>query len=135
MIFVTSEWSKMDLVQEALSNMYDGTSKAYPRGDMLLFFPIKGNDPSTPEQRSKFVYNHETYLGEEDVIALHGLNDLNTEITLKGGKTTDTCTLLKSVPASTGMTRNRLFQLVDPNAGLTCTVATFQKCDKRFIEQ
>ncbi len=45
MIFVTSERSKMDLVRAALSNIYDGTAKAYPRGDMLFFIPTKGNDP------------------------------------------------------------------------------------------
>jgi hypothetical protein len=54
---------------------------------------------------------------------------------LKGGKVTDIRTLLKSLPATTGMSRNRLFQVVDPNAGLTCTIATFQQKDKPFIEQ
>jgi hypothetical protein len=108
-----------------LQKLYDGTPKAYPHGDMLFFIPLKGNDPYTVEQHNKFIFNHETYLGTDDVIAIHGLTDLNTKITLKGGKVTDIRTLLKSLPATTGMSRNRLFQVVDPNAGLTCTIATF----------
>ncbi len=74
-------------------------------------------------------------MGNEDVIAVHGLKDLNSEITLKGGKITDIRTLLKTLPATTGMSRNRLFQAIDPNAGLTCTIATFQQKDKPFVEQ
>jgi hypothetical protein len=134
MIFVTSECSKMGLVREALSSIYDGIPKSFSRGDILFFIPTKGIDPYTPDQHSKFMLNHDSYLGEGDVIAIHGLQDLNTEITLKGGKTTDIRTLLKSLPATTGMFCNRLFKAVHPNAGLTCTIATFQKCNKPFIE-
>jgi hypothetical protein len=74
-------------------------------------------------------------LGNEDVIAIHDLRDLNSETTLKEGKITGIRTLLKTLPATTGMSRNRLFQVIDPNAGLTCTIATFQQKDKPFVEQ
>jgi hypothetical protein len=121
MIFATSECSKMGLVREALSNIYDGMPKSFPRGDMPFFIPTKGIDPYTPDQHSKFMLNHDSYLGEGDVLAIHGLQDLNTEITLKGGKTTDIRTLLKSLPATTTMFHNRLFKAVHPNTGLTCT--------------
>jgi hypothetical protein len=43
--------------------------------------------------------------------------------------------LFKSLPATQGMQRNRLFHIIDPNAGHTCTIATFQKSDKAHIEQ
>jgi hypothetical protein len=33
------------------------------------------------------------------------------------------------------MSRNKLFQVVDPNAGQTCTIVSFQKGDRSFIEQ
>jgi hypothetical protein len=33
------------------------------------------------------------------------------------------------------MSRNLLFQVVDPNAGQTCTIVTFQKQDHHFIER
>jgi hypothetical protein len=50
MIFVATECSTSDLVSEALQTLYDGTPKAYPRGDMLFFIPLKGNDLYTPKQ-------------------------------------------------------------------------------------
>jgi hypothetical protein len=42
---------------------------------------------------------------------------------------------LKSLPASEGVLRNHLFQVVDPNAGQTCTIASFQKADRPYVEQ
>lgn len=135
MIFVTAERSKQEIVRDAFKTLYDGTQKSYPRGDMMLFIPIKTGELYDQDQQAKYIYNHETYLGEEDVTAIHGLNDLNTEITLKGGTKMNIRMLLKSLPATQGMQRNRLFHIIDPNAGNTCTIATFQKVDKAFIEQ
>jgi hypothetical protein len=135
MIFVSTERSKQETVREIFKIIYDGTAKTYPRGEMMLFFPTRNGDQYTPEQRERIIFNHETYLGEEEVTAIHGLQNLNTEITLKGGKTTTIRTLLKSLPATDGMSRNRLFQLADPNAGQTCTIVTFQKNDRLFIDQ
>ncbi len=100
----------------------------------MLFIPTRNGDQYTPEQRERIVFNHETYLGDEEVTAIHGLQNLNTEIMLKGGKTTTIRTLLKSLPATDGMSRNRLFQIADPNAGQTCTIVTFQKVDRQFID-
>jgi hypothetical protein len=135
MIFVTAERSKQDIVRAAFKTIYDSTQKSYPRGEMLLFIPIKTAELYDQDQRTKYIYNHETYLGDKDVIAIHSLQDLNTEITLKGGTTTSLRMLLKSLPATQGMQRNRLFHIIDPNAGHTCTIATFQKSDKAHIEQ
>lgn len=134
MIFVSAERSKQEIVRETFKSIYDGTAKEYPRGEMLFFIPTRNGEQYSPEQREKFIFNHETYLGEEEVTAIHGLSNLNTQIMLNGGKTTTLRTLLKSLPASEGMARNRLFQVVDPNAGQTCTIVTFQKCDRQFIE-
>ncbi len=39
----------------------------------------------------------------------------------------DIRTLLKSLPATTGMSKNRCFQVVGPNASLLRTIATFKK--------
>jgi hypothetical protein len=135
MIFVSSEQSKQDIVREAFKEIYDGKAKTYPRGEMLYFIPVRLGEQYTEEQRDKFIFNHETYIGEEEVTAIHGLKDLNSEVILKGGKSVTIRTLLKSLPATNGMSRNRLFQIVDPNAGQTCTIVTFQKADRLFIEQ
>jgi hypothetical protein len=41
MIFVTAERSKQDIVHDIFKTIYDGTPKAYPRGEMMLFIPTK----------------------------------------------------------------------------------------------
>lgn len=135
MIFVTTERSKQDIVREIFKTIYDGSPKVYPRGEMLLFIPTRNGEQYSNEQRDKFIYNHEAYLGDEEISAIHGLRDLNTQITLKGGKSTTLRTLLKSLPATAGMSRKFLFHIVDPNAGQTCTIVSFQKCDRMYIEQ
>lgn len=45
----------------------------------------------------------------------------------------DIRTLLKSLPATTGMSKNKCFQVVGPNASLMRTIATFKK--EIFIKQ
>jgi hypothetical protein len=135
MIFVTAERSKQDNVRDIFKAIYDGTPKAYPRGEMMLFIPTRNGEQYSNDQRDKFIFNHEQYLGDEEIMAIHGLQDLNTQILLKGGKSTSIRTLLKSLPGSEGMSRNNLFQVVDPNAGQTCTVVSFQKVDCPYVEQ
>jgi hypothetical protein len=103
MIFISTERSKQDTVREIFKVIYDGTAKTYPRGEMVLFIPTRNGDQFTNEQREKIIFNHETYLGNEEIAAIHGLNNLNTSIILKGGKTTTLQTLLKSLPATDGM--------------------------------
>jgi len=135
-IFVHSERSKKELARDFFLSLYDGTPKEYPRGDMLLFIPVasKLEDEYTDEQQTKFLFNHNSYLGEEDCTAIFGLADLNGEVTLTDGTIITLCTLLKSPPASQGMSRPRLFQVVDPNAAQNCILVTFQCCDHPFVE-
>ncbi len=135
MIFVSAERSKQDLVREIFKAIYDGTAKTYPRGEMLYFIPVHLGEQYTEKQRDKFIFNHETYLGDEEVTAIHGLKDLNSEVIIKGGKAVTIRILVKSLPATNGMSRNHLFQVVNHNAGQTCTIVTFQKVDRLFIEQ
>jgi hypothetical protein len=73
-------------------------------------------------------------ISDQDCTAIFGLADLNTEVTLKDGSVITLRTLLKSLPASPGMVRTRLFQVVDPNAAQDCVLVTFQRCDRPFIE-
>ena len=135
MIFVTGERSKQEEIREVFKLIYDGTPKSYPCGEMMLFIPTRNGEQYSNEQREKFIYNHEQYLGEEEIMAIHGLQDLNTQVLLKGGKSTSIRTLLKSMPATAGMSRSTLFQVVDPNAGQTCTIVSFQKCDRSYVEK
>ena len=43
-------------------------------------------------------------------------------------------TLLKSLPASEGMSRSRLFQVVDCIPSQNCVLVTFQRADKILVE-
>ena len=55
-------------------------------------------------------------------------------MTLKDGKLVAIQTLLKSLPASKGMPRTRLFQVVDIVPTQKCVLVTFQKADKQLVE-
>jgi hypothetical protein len=136
MIFVRAERSKKELVHEFFLELYDGTPKKYPRGDILLFIPVtsKLEADYTNEQRAKYLFNHTTYIGDQDCAAILGLSDLNNEVTLKDGSIITVRTLLKSLPASPGMSRNRLFQVVDLASIPDQIIVTYQRCDKELVE-
>ena len=104
---------------------------------MFLFVPIvsKLEEEYTPTQRDKFIFNHERYLGNEDCTAIHGLEDLNTILLLSNNVKVSLRTLLKGIPAPTGMSTARLFQVVDPNATQICTLVTFPKRDRPLVAQ
>jgi hypothetical protein len=53
MIFVTAEQSKQDVVREIFKTIYDGSSKAYPRGEMMLFIPTRNGEQYSNEQGIK----------------------------------------------------------------------------------
>ena len=82
---------------------------------MLFFIPVSSNleGDYTDAQREKYLFNHQAYLGDEDCFVIFGLSDLDTKVTLTDGKPATIRTLLKSLPASDGMNRTRLFQVVD----------------------
>jgi hypothetical protein len=137
MIFVRAERSKKEVVQEFFLDLYDGTPKKYPRGDMLFFIPVssKLENDYTDEQREKFLFNHMTFIGDKDCMVIYGLAQLSNEVTLKDGFNITVRTLLKSLPASPGMSRNRLFQVVDLKSSQDCVIVTYQRMDKSFIEE
>jgi hypothetical protein len=74
-------------------------------------------------------------LGDEDCFAIFGLADLNTTVTLADNKEVTIRTLLKSLPASEGMSRSRLFQVVDCISAQNCVLVTFQRSDKPLVEE
>jgi hypothetical protein len=72
---------------------------------MLFFIPFssKLENNYTDEQRTKSLFNHTTFIGNEDCMAIYGLASLSNKVMLKDGSTITICTLLKSLPASPGM--------------------------------
>jgi len=136
MIFVRSERSKREETTKFFLKLYDGTPKRYPRGDMFLFIPVtsKLEAEYTDAQRAKYLFNHQAYLGDEDCVAIFGLSDLDTKVILTDNKEVTIRTLLKSLPASKGMSRPRLFQVVDCIPAQNCVLVTFQRSDRPMVE-
>jgi len=73
------------------------------------------------------------YLGEETALCIQGLCSLSTPIKLKNDQIVPLRMLLRSLPASKGMTRSQLFQLVENNPTGMVVLATYQHCDKALV--
>jgi hypothetical protein len=134
MLFIMGEKSRQNDIAAHFRALYDGTPKEYPNGAMMLFIPLNEGTTYSPEERTKYIFNHESFLGEEAVLCIGGLNDLNSIIKLKNDQQITIRMLLKSIPATQGMTRSQLFQFVEPNASGIITMATYQAQDKSHIE-
>jgi hypothetical protein len=133
MLFVSAENFKQDEVSFIFKQIYDGIKKSYPNRYMLLYMPFQDMTNSTPEFRTKIAFNHEQYLWDEALLSIGGLNNLNTSIALRNGKSITIRTLLQSIPATEGMTRPQLFQTVEPNAASIITLVTYQAEDSELV--
>jgi len=130
---VSSEKSKQEEVSNLLKSIYDGTQKSYPNGSMMVFVPIADLYGSSSDFRTKLQFNHDKYIGDETLFCIGGFQNLNNLVTLKNGKSISIRMLLKSIPASEGMSRPQLFQQAEPNHGATVTIVTFQASDKDLV--
>jgi hypothetical protein len=135
MIFVSAKKTRTDEVAQLFRNIYDGKPKAYPNGAMMIFIPMNEDNQYTADYRKKLLFNHDNFIGQDDAITINGLHNLNNEIEIKNGDKLSIRMLLKSLPATQGMSRPQLFQFVEPNNSGTTTLATFQVQDKEFIEK
>jgi hypothetical protein len=135
MLFISTEKSRQKEVATFFSELYDGSKKDYPNGAMMIFVPLYDGISISNQQRDKIIFNHESFIGSEEAISIGGLSDLNTSIKIKGGHSISLRLLLKSLPASQGMSRSQLFQFIEPNISGVTTIVTFQSTDKAFIEQ
>jgi hypothetical protein len=133
MLFVSAEKSKQNEVTTLFKDIYDGSQKSYPNGSMMVFIPISDLYNSSPDFRTKLLFNHDKYIGDETLFCIGVFNNLNNLVHLKNGKSISLRLLLKSIPASEGMSRPQLFQQVEPNHGATVTIVTFQDRDKELV--
>jgi hypothetical protein len=88
---------------------------------------------SMTDFHTKILFNHEKYLGDETLFCIGGFQDLNTMINLKNNKQVTICHLLKSLPASSGMSRPQLFQQAEPNIATMVTIVTFLGQDYELV--
>jgi len=99
----------------------------------MLFIPFSKGTHMSSQYREKILYNHQKYNGLCSMTAVGGLQDLNTEVKLKTGQMISLRSLLKSIPATQGMTRPLLFQHFEPNSSKTVHMAVYQKMDHDHI--
>jgi hypothetical protein len=135
MLFISTENSKQDIMIEYFSNLYDGSEKDYPNDTMMVFIPLTKDVRYTPEYQTKLISNHEAYIGEEAAISIRGLRELNSKVKIVTGETITLHTLLKSLPASSGMSHPQLFQFIELNNAGTVIMGIYQACDQELVKQ
>jgi len=133
MLFVSAKRSKQEEVSNLFKTIYDGTKKSYLNGAMMLFLPLSKISTLSSELWKKIVFNHEKFIGEETLFCIGGFQNLNSPILLKNGQAVTLRTLLKSIPASNGMSCLQLFQQAEPNHCAMVTVVTFQAQDRDLV--
>ncbi len=99
----------------------------------MIFIPINDLYKSNNELRQKIIFNHENFIDKESFFTIGGLKKLNNVVTLKSGKSVSLHLLLKSIPASEGMSCPQLFQQAEPNSGAQVTIVSFQDQDREVI--
>ena len=114
MPFVSSEHSRQKEVTYLLKSIYDGTiydgtKKMYPNGSMMLFIPHSTILNASIDFKTKILFNHNKFIGDETLFSIGELQDLNSIIKLKNGKLATLRMLLKSIPASEGMSHPQLW--------------------------
>jgi hypothetical protein len=135
MLFISARKSRQDKASTLFKQIYHGTRKSYPNGYIMLYIPILEIVNSSPDIRAKIAFNHKKYTGEEALSSICGLNDLNTPLKLKNGKTVMIRTLLQSIPATEGMSRPQLFQTVEAKFTTLATIVTCQASDQKLVYQ
>jgi hypothetical protein len=134
MLFVSAERSRQEEVSNLFKASYDGTQKAYPNGANMLYIPINDGTLNSTPYRQKILYNHEKSNGDEAVSSISGLQDLKTLVKIKGSPNPITIwTLLKSLPASKGMSTPTLLKHAEPNSSGLVTMAVYSNIDHNVV--
>jgi hypothetical protein len=97
MLFVSGEKSKQEEITEFFKALYNGDSKQYPNASLMLFIPFHEGTHMAQQYRDKIIFNRQQYNGQGEVLAVGGLNDLQTEVTLKTGQKITLPSLIKSI--------------------------------------
>jgi hypothetical protein len=133
MLFISGKKSKKEELSNFFKSLYDGSNKEYPNGSMMLFILLTEGTHSSSMYREKILYNRRKHNGHVQVLAVGGLNNLQTVVKLKTGQSIMLRTLLKSLPASQGMSHPLLFQHFEANATGTIHMAIYQRSDHDLV--
>ncbi len=96
----------IDTGLEYFQKFFDGDQYNSPNKLAYLFFPLYGKN-YTDDERLTIIKDNDHYTEGVSVVALHGLNDLDSVINLTQGTKTTIWHLLLAVPAQTST--NKLF--------------------------
>jgi len=128
MLFISAERSKQNELTTLYKTLYNGSSKLYPNCTKMLFISLTYDTLSSTPFWEKIYYNHEKCIGEETVHRIGGLQDLKTLIHIKGSpQQISIHTLLKSLPASPGITSSQLYHHAEPNSTSKVTMVVYHK--------
>jgi hypothetical protein len=121
-------------VSTLFGGLSDSTEKTYPNVSQMLYIALNDGTLNSTPFCKKIYYNYEKWVGDETVFSIGGLNHLSTKIKIKGSQQEITLrTLLKSIPASPGMSQAQLFQHAKPNARGVVTMVVYNRTDYNLV--
>ncbi len=70
MLFVLGERSHQEVITNIFKTLYNGAPKEYPNGAMMVFLPLTDGSLYSLEYRTKIIFNHEKFIGDEATICV-----------------------------------------------------------------
>jgi len=110
---------------------YNGDEGNSPNGIPYMFFPLS-KKTYDDEERLRIIQDHLHYTDKDSVVALRGLNDLDTVIPLVTGIHTTIRKLLLSVPAP-GTLTNKLFLQIEKQSSNDWLLCCFSTADSAKV--
>jgi hypothetical protein len=110
---------------------YNGDQANSPNDLTYMFFPLLRKS-YTDEERNRIIADHTHYTEKDSVVALRGLQDLETVITLHNGMNTTIRKLLLSIPA-VGTTTGQLFVQIEKQSTTDWLLCCFHSQDSAKV--
>ncbi len=110
---------------------YKGDQANSPNDLTYMFFPLLRKS-YTDEERNRIITDHTHYTEKDSVVALRGLQDLETVIPLHNGINTTIRKLLLSIPA-VGTTTGQLFVQIEKQSTTDWLLCCFHSQDSAKV--
>jgi len=101
---------------------------------MMIFIPLTDGTGMSTSYHSKILFNHDRFNRIEKAVCIGGLQSLNNKVTLSTRTVVTIWELLKSFPASPGMSRPFLFQQVEHSASGHVIMVAYQKANSHQVK-
>lgn len=126
-LMVDVDRPNIDIGMKFFQEFYDGDSKNSPNMLSYLFLPLYRKTYSDEERRN-IIKDNDHHTEGVSVVALSGLHDLNTPVTLQQGISTSIRHLLLAIPAQ-GTSTGKLFLQIERQAGNEWLLCCFNTTD------